>query len=67
MKILLDQGAQINSSDFNNNTALITAAKKNNYKAVQFLVENNADLDLVDNINYSALMYASKFGCYKSV
>lgn len=65
-KYLLSEGANINHREKDGDTLLIQAAGnnevfinfKNAYKAVQFLVENGADLNIKGGMNSTALIWA---------
>ena len=59
MKILLENGADINSQDENGFSALIMATNKNNLDMVKFLLENGANINLQDQFGWSALIYAT--------
>lgn len=63
MKLLIENGADINSADIKasneyGDTALITALKWNKPKTTQLLIENGADIYAKNNEGKSALDYA---------
>ena len=59
VKILVDNGADVNSSVSKNTRALILAAERDKFEIVKYLVENGADVNLRDYGNTTALMMAS--------
>jgi ankyrin repeat protein len=59
----LQQGAHVNArSDYQDQTALIVAARLGNEKLVQFLLSQKADVNARDNFKATALMYAAAEG-----
>ena len=56
---LLDQGADINTSDNNGSTALMHASYRGHKKTVQTLIEHGADLDVRNLDDKTALMLAA--------
>ena len=59
VKILVDNGADVNSSASSNTKALILAAEQGKLEIVKYLAENGADVNLRDYYNTTALMMAS--------
>lgn len=61
-ELLLQRGASVNSQDANGRTALSYACEKGYLDAVQVLVRNNADPEIVDYWGNTGLMYAAVAG-----
>lgn len=59
IKLLIDNGADINQKDNNGNTALHYAVKSNDIKAAELLLNFGADLHLQNNSGLTALNYAN--------
>lgn len=59
LKRLIEQGADINSQNKDNRTPLMRAIKRSKIETMQFLLENNANVNLVDSFNNTALHLAS--------
>ena len=59
VKLLVENGADLDIQDNEGKTALIWAVKKEYFKIVKLLVENRADLDIQDNEGKTALIWAS--------
>lgn len=59
-KIMINAGADISTSNINNETPLIIAANKGLTKLTEFLVERGADLDKKDIFGDTALLVAIK-------
>ena len=57
---LLDLGVDINRQAWHKQTALIVACDYCNFPVVEELVQRNANLDIQDDNNWTALMYACK-------
>lgn len=58
VKLLLDNGAQINETNFNEETPLIIATYKCNYDVVELLLDNGADINKTGNNKDTPLMIA---------
>ena len=58
IKLLLENGADINAKDGVGNTPLMWAANKGYLEIARFLVENGADIDARNNANWTALISA---------
>lgn len=58
VKILLDNGANVNTRDGRGRTGLIWAAFKNQDEVVKFLLENGADTEIRDDRGRTALTWA---------
>ncbi|CEF71376.1 Ankyrin repeat and KAP P-loop domain and Ankyrin repeat-containing domain-containing protein [Strongyloides ratti] len=67
VKILLDNGANPNSSDKFGSTPLIWASRKGYYKIVEFLVNSGATVDNIGMHGRTALMLAVKGNYIKTV
>jgi len=59
---MLNLGVDINARDTYGRTALHIAAMSNHNDLVGFLIEQNADANLVDNYEKSPIAYASDNG-----
>jgi hypothetical protein len=57
IKVLLKHGADINATTSSGETALMIGSMQGSYEAVKFLIENNADVNLVDDENKDAMDY----------
>ena len=55
---LLENGANVNTRNKDNDTALIWATVKNNKEIVEVLLKYKPNLNSIDNNKWSALMYA---------
>lgn len=62
IKILLDNGADVNGRDFEGKTVIMEALKSKNENLVKFLLENNAGLDYEDFNGKSVYQYAYESG-----
>lgn len=66
VRLLTEKGAEIDSRDFSDNTALLCAADmifgKGSIDVVEYLLQNGARPDVVNNQNHSLLMWAAKKG-----
>jgi len=67
IKLLVNEGADINSKDNNGITPLMAASMKGNLKAVNFLLSNGAKIDSYDYSKETALFKAAKEGYPKIV
>ncbi len=65
--LLIRLGAQINYRDTNNRTPLMIAASMGRFQAVETLINNYAQLDLIDKFGWSALMLGVYYNHYKIV
>jgi len=68
VKYLIEKGANVNTRYKNGwaTTALITACSKDGQiylEIVKYLIDNGADIELTDNDQETALMWASRFNC----
>jgi len=66
VKKFIKNSIDVNSRDWDNQTALMASAAKGHINIVKELVKNKADVNLVDKDNITALMEAS-IGGYKNV
>lgn len=57
-EILIQLGANPNKTDINGRTPLMLAASVGNGYFLQRIVENYADIDMIDNFGWSALIFA---------
>ncbi|EAA21277.1 UNC-44 ankyrins [Plasmodium yoelii yoelii] len=60
IELLLKNKADINSTDSQNNTPLITSIKRSNEEAARLLIENNADINIKDKNLNSVLHICAK-------
>ena len=60
MRLLVENGAEINAESRSGTTALIYAADRGNLEAVRFLIENGADLHVQNDYGYTALGLAKE-------
>ncbi|MFN8577009.1 MAG: ankyrin repeat domain-containing protein [Candidatus Sericytochromatia bacterium] len=58
MRFLLENGANVNSTNCYNETLLFRAVENNNYEVVQLLLDFNADFLIKNDKGYSAIQYA---------
>ena len=58
VKLLLENGADLERADNEGSTALMHAAGGGHAKAAKLLLENGADLGRADNEGWTALMYS---------
>ena len=61
VKLLIENGANIDIQSKDGWTALMVAARHNNYELGKFLIENKANLNLQECFGKTALMYAVKY------
>ena len=62
VKVLLQNGADVNDVDVLEWTALHCAAKKGHVGVVKVLIQNGADVNAVDEEKSTALHYAARYG-----
>lgn len=62
VKLLLDQGIDINSKDSQGRTALMLAAYANNAEMAELLINRGADVNLQDHMKNSPFLYAGAEG-----
>ncbi len=62
MKILIDNGADVNAKSYEGYTALMRAAKNGQTAAVKILIQNHADINAYNSSGGSALRFAAR--CY---
>ncbi|HNC58719.1 MAG TPA: ankyrin repeat domain-containing protein, partial [Leptospiraceae bacterium] len=55
---IIDSGIDINAKNSQGYTALILASEKDDFEAVEILVQRKADLNIADELNRTALHYA---------
>jgi len=60
IKLLIDNGADINLADKNGHTALLIACHGNNHKILQLLIDNGANALAADNEGNTPLSYSQK-------
>ena len=58
IKSLIKEGADVNATNRNDDTALMYAAYKGDKQTGELLIENGADVDAINKNGYTALMYA---------
>jgi len=61
VKVLLEHGANVNTTTSTNSTPLRAACFDGHYDIVQYLIANNADIELANQHGHTCLMIA----CYK--
>ena len=66
VKILIENGADVNAKNNDNSTALIEAAISGNYETVKLLIENEADINIKNNDGKTALDFAEE-NDYKNI
>ena len=59
---MINNGANINATDFINSTALMNAAREGHILVVEFLLENDADMEIEDDRGRTALDIARQEG-----
>ncbi|PCI97241.1 MAG: hypothetical protein COB14_09245, partial [Alphaproteobacteria bacterium] len=62
VKLLLEKGADVNATDKNSCSALMTVSLNGYSSIASLLIENDADVDLTNQDGWSALMHASYTG-----
>ena len=62
MSIMVDQGFDANSADYDSRTALMVAAMKGNKEVIEMLLEYNVDLNRCDMHGTTALFEAARNG-----
>ena len=62
MKVLIQNGADVNAVDKNKLTALHIAAKKGHVDVAKVLIQNGADVNAVDKNKFTALHFAAENG-----
>ncbi|XP_069493627.1 ankyrin repeat domain-containing protein 63 [Ambystoma mexicanum] len=62
IRLLLDNGAEVNGQDESGRTALSQACERGHLEAVKLLVQFNADPEIPDQAGNNALMYAASCG-----
>ncbi|AZN41585.1 ankyrin repeat domain-containing protein [Paenibacillus albus] len=69
MKLLVENGVDINEKDANGQTALMVAVMNNNPEVVKYLLENNADVDAygIHTEDRNPINYASANGLLEVV
>ena len=58
LKQLIQNGADVNATDYNGKTALMRAAEAGRTQNVEILIDAGADIHAKDNKEWTALMYA---------
>lgn len=67
VRMLIDQGADINAADFQGMTALLWAASKGQTEIVELLISKGADIEAKSNKGNNALIGASVYGYIETV
>uniref|UniRef100_A0A6G1S7Z7 Kinase D-interacting substrate n=1 Tax=Aceria tosichella TaxID=561515 RepID=A0A6G1S7Z7_9ACAR len=67
LRKLVKFDSNVNQTNEDSITCLMTAARKNHYECILVLLSNGAKVNLVDNYEWTALMYASYYGHVESV
>ena len=62
VKLLIENGANIEVKDNNGDTALILASYYRRLEIVKYLVEKGANINATNDNGWTSLMYASKYG-----
>ena len=62
VKLLIENGANIEVKDNNGDTALILASYYRYLEIIQYLVEKGANINATNDNGWTSLMYASKYG-----
>ena len=62
VKLLIENGADIEAKDNNGDTALILASYYRYLEVIQYLVEKGANINATNDNGWTSLMYASKYG-----
>lgn len=60
VKVIIEEGADINAKDSDGSTALMWAAWRNELDAAKLLIQSGADVNAKDSKAVTALMYASE-------
>eukprot|EP01129_Flabellula_baltica_P016657 TRINITY_DN9000_c0_g1_i1.p1 TRINITY_DN9000_c0_g1~~TRINITY_DN9000_c0_g1_i1.p1 ORF type:complete len:1360 (+),score=378.94 TRINITY_DN9000_c0_g1_i1:114-4193(+) len=60
IKELVSKGHSVNTTDYDNRTPLHIAALKGNYEIVQYLINNKADINAVDQYGHTPLSDANR-------
>jgi len=61
VKILIEEGADVNGQDKNGATALMYAARDGHTSVVQVLMQYNASSEILDNSGWSAIQYGQNY------
>ena len=62
VKLLIENGADVNAKNNNGQTALMYVAREGDLEIAKYLVENGADINAKDNDwGYTALIYAAEY------
>lgn len=64
---LLEAGADINATDTNGNTVVMTATQKNNVDTVKILIEQGADINIRNDNQDNVLLYSGAEGLLEIV
>ena len=67
IKLLIDKGIYVNSQNKNGTSPLQLASKFGDYEAVKELLDCNASIYVVDNVNDNSLHYALSWKCNTDV
>ena len=62
VKELIEGGVNVNARDIDNNPALIKAISCNNLEMIELLVQNKANVEIVDDYGMTLLHIACKYG-----
>jgi ankyrin repeat protein len=60
VKLLIQNGVNINNKDYYNDTPLIYASRNGHFEIVKLLIQNGANINDKNQDNYIALYYAVK-------
>jgi len=67
LRMLLDQGAEINARNKEGETTLMVAALEGRTDMVRFLIEKGADLNARDGVGATPLLYAALGGSVEAI
>ena len=67
LQAIIDHGADVNATNKENHTALITACAKKHEDAIHVLLKAGSDINIADKYGQTCLMYAADRNCSKEV